>query len=365
MRSVLVLALLLLLILPPAGAQSPPAAAPDAWVTLEEDAVLENDPREVLALNESSDARWTWNLTLDKPFTVIEFQARGLGLERIRQLVPHLLVAEDEYPLFYLYPNERVWEADSPSQLFFVTGSGDDLVLRVGVPGPGNRTLVLEIDTIPPDYDVGPAQDVTQIGFYLETQTTELALGDLQVREAGATEWIQNPTPEYHYLQRFPVQGLDADKDHEVQVVFEDWAGNTATSPIFIVRTPPAPFADPVVVRPVEPVPNATVAPSNVTVRATLESSSPVAREGVRLFFDLQEVTEFEVQGTDVRYTHPAVLEPGRHVVSIEATDASGGKGGARWTFEVEGKRAPLPSAAWLVLGLLALAQLLRASRRA
>lgn len=365
MRIVVALALLLVATLAPA-ATAQEKGAPDAWVTLGPGTLVENDPRDVMTLNASSDAqaRWMWDLNLTAPFTVIEFQGEDLGLARTRQLVPSLVVPEDRYPLFHQYPNERVWEADAPSQVFHVAGTPDDLVLRVGVPGPGRLQLVLEIDTIAPSFEVGAPRDVSTIGFYLETQTTELALADLQVREVGATEWIRNPTPEYHVLQRFPVQGLDADKDHEAQVVFEDWAGNTATSPVFHVRTLPAPVAEPIIIRPLEPAPNSTVPGDNVTIRAAVDASQPLRREDVRVFFDLKEVTEFEVHGADVTY-RPGPLAADTHRVGIEVATADGASGRVTWFFTVGGKDAPIPSAAWIILGLLAAAGTMRASRRA
>lgn len=363
MRPALLLALVLVLAAPLASAQVPPTAA-DAWVTLTPGEAIENDPSGVLALNASEGERWIWDLNLSRSFTVIEFQGRGFGLERARQLVPILVVPEDRYPLFHLYPNDRVWEADAPSQVFHVTGDGDDLVLRVGIPGPQKVQLILEIDRIAPSYDVGAPQSITPIGFYLETQTTEMALGDLQVREAGAAEWIRNPTPEYHVLQKFPVQGLDANKDHEAQVVFEDWAGNKVTSPVFVVRTAAAPMVEPIVIRAREPAPNTTVSGEDVTVRATIESGVPLARGDVRLFFDLKEVTDFEVHGADVTYK-PGPLAAEMHRVGIEAMNAEGGSGRVTWSFTVEGKDTPAPGAAWIILALLAAVGTMRASRRA
>ena len=365
MRSVLVLCLALASVTFLQGAGAQGATMPDAWVTLGPDTLLENDPAGILELLDSSDARWTWNLTLTKPFTVIEFQGRDLGLDRPRQLVPILDVPEDRYPLFHLYPNERVWEADAPAQVFHVTGDGDAPTLRIGVPGPANHTLVLEVDAVAPAFDLGEPQNVTHIGFYMETQTAELALADLQVRETGATEWVQNPTTEYHVLQRFPVQGLDADKEHEAQVVFEDWAGNVATSPTFRVRTLPAPAAALVVVRPVSPAPNSTLeSGESVVVRATMESAAEIPREGVRLFFDLKEITDFEAHGADLLYTPPS-LASGLHRVNLEVTDAEGGFGRAAWSFTVGGSDTPFPAIAWIIGALLAVAGTRRASRRA
>lgn len=359
MRPLPVLAILgLLMALPLASPQSP-ATAPDAWVTLGPEEAVENDPDGILSLNRSETGRWIWDLDLDDAFTVIEFQGKGLALERPRQLVPILVVPEDRFPLFRLYPNERVWEADAPSQVFHVTGTGDDLVLRVGIPGPGQKQLIVEVDTIAPSYDIGAPTNVTPIGFFVETQTTELALGDLQVRKVGASDWIRNPTPEYHVLQRFPIQGLTADSDHEAQVIFEDWAGNTVSSPVFTVRTAPAPSVEPIVIRALSPTPNSTVEGDNVTVRASLQSAVPLAREDVRLFFDLREVSDFEVHGADVTY-RPGALNATTHVVSIEATNAEGGRGLLRWTFEVAGRDAPMPHLAWMALALLATAALAR-----
>ncbi|HWH09089.1 MAG TPA: hypothetical protein VNX21_07800, partial [Candidatus Thermoplasmatota archaeon] len=136
------------------------------------------------------EARFALNLTRDH--TTLEVRVANWSVERVRQVLPLLLIDAGEpmcaertspcdYPLFEPFPHERVWDVD----------------------GPGT----------PPTFALRPPQNVTDIGFYQETTTGELALADLQVRAVGKAEWVQNPTPTYHVLQRFPVQGLDADTE--------------------------------------------------------------------------------------------------------------------------------------------------------
>lgn len=311
--------------------------------------------------------RYAFTLNLTANYTTFEVTAGpGLDLERPRQLVPALVIAADEawckpakgvcdYTLFEAFPNERIWDVDGPARVFFVDGTASSLRLRLGVPGPVNATLHLQRDVTPPTFTLRPFANVTPIGFYQETVTNELALADLQVRAEGETEWIPNPTTVYHFLQRFPVQGLDADTTHEYRILFWDWAGNEASTPTLTMRTAPEPIRPIPIVTPDAPSPNATVPAEGVLVRATFTSpDSPVAPEGIRLFFDLEEVSaRVGVGDGAVAYT-PGPLEPGLHTVSVEITNEAGGKGTTRWTFEVKGARTPgLPVWAILAVGLL------------
>ena len=363
MRRALLLLIPFALLAPGASAQ--PAGAIDATITLAPGASPTLDaPAGLVRLNSSTPGeRYAFDLALDREYTTFEIRAKGFELDRPRQLVPSLVVPEDEYPLFHAFPNERIWDVDGAANVFHVNGTPHALVLRLGVVGPRNVTLVLEVDRTPPTYTLGERQNVTHIGFYQETTTNELALADLQVRRVGASEWIQNPTPAYHVLQRFPVQGLDAEAEYETRILFEDWAGNVATTPVARFTTPPAPFAPIPVVTILDPAPNATLPAGNLTVRVTIDSpESPVRRDGVRLFFDLREVSDaLEFDGREVSYTPTTTLTDGLHRVSVEATNEAGGKGIARWSFTVgdaRGNDAPLPAA--IALAGLALAVALR-----
>jgi len=359
-------ALLLLVLLAAPLASAQPSGAIDATITLAPDAppALDAPPGLVRVNGSTPGERYLLDLALTREYTTFEVRASGFALERPRQLVPSLLVAEDRYPLFHPFPNAEIWTADGPANVFHVSGSGDALVLRLGVAGPRNVTLALEVDRAPPSYTLGERQDLTHIGFYQETRTDELALADLQVRRVGARDWVQNPTPEYHVLQRFPVQGLDPETEYETRVVFVDWAGNEVVSPVERFTTPPAPSVPAPSVRIVSPAPNATVAPGAVVVRATIEENvSRVAPQGVRLFFDKREVPaeQLRFESGDVVYVPTTTLLPGKHSVSVEVTNEAGGRGEARWTFEVEGARAQTPMPA---LGALVACALLAALAR-
>lgn len=358
MRALLVL-VLLASILPVASAQ---ASNIDATVRIQGDeAPVVEAPGGIVRLQESvPGVRYRFELRLPQNYTTIEIRADGLGLERARQLFPSLDVNETEYPLFVDLPNERIWEVDSPVNVVHVNGTGDGIITRLGVAGPRNVTLRLDVDTVPPSATIGERQNMTHIGFYQETRTNEFAIVDLQVRRVGASEWVQNPTPDYHVFQRFPVQGLDAETEYETRFVITDWAGNENVTPVTRFTTPPAPVVPKPTVTIISPAPDATLQAGVVTVRASVESpESPVGDGGIRLFFDLRETTEgVTFDGQEITYT-PQALAPGLHRVSIEATNEAGGRGDARWSFTIAGAAGndtPLPAALALVGAAIALA---------
>lgn len=307
----------------------------------------------------------------------VEARVTGWNVTRARQVLPLLLVERTEvlcadrsspcdYPLFEPVNDPAVWDVGGPVRVVHVSGAPGDVVLRLGVPGPVNATLVLARDVAPPTFQVGPPQNVTDIGFYQETTTGELALADLQVRPVAGGEWVQNPTPAYHVLQKFPIQGLDADAEYEARVVFTDWSGNNVTSPAYRVRTAPEPVRPLPVVTPVAPLPNATLdSGEGVVVRARFESpESPVNVEGVRLFFDKREVTaEVGIGEGEVAYVVPGDLARGSHSVSVEVTNAAGGRGVARWTFDVGGRNVDAGATAAALVGI-AVAAMLAARRK-
>lgn len=370
LRAVLLALLFLLAAAPEASAQQ--GGATDARIELAagRDPTYSGPEGIVTFLNATPGERYAWHLNLTKNYTTLEIRSReAFDLERPRQAIPHLhldgreALCQDpkkrgacDYTLFEQFPNERIWDVDGPARVFHVNGTPRDFVLRLGVPGPVNATLVLERDVTPPGYTLGNVTAVTDISFYQETRTDELALADLQVREAGASEWVRNPTTVYHVLQRFPIQGLDADTDHEARVVFTDWAGNVATSPAYTVRTLPRVEGAKPVVTPLSPAPNSSIEAGPVTIRASVDTGGVgLAEGGLRLFFDLREVREnLSYEDGVLSYTPPATLAPGRHSVNVEATSAEGGTGTARWTFEVAGA-ARNESPATPLLSLVAL----------
>lgn len=359
--TLLPIALVLVALLAPSALAQAPSGAIDATITFEHrSSPVIDAPADLVKLNSSTPGvRYLFDLTLTQDYTTFELRANDFGLARARQLVPSLLVNESTFPLFVDFPHERVWEVDSPANVVRVNGTGDAIVTRLGVAGPRNVTLKVEVDERAPGYTIGPRVNVTHIGFYQETHTDEFALADLQVRRVGTEEWVQNPTPDYHVFQRFPVQGLDAETEYETRVVFTDWAGNQNVSPVERFVTPPKPVVPIPIVTIVSPAPNATLASGLVRVQASIESpESPVRREGVRLFFDLHETGgAIAFDGRYVTYT-PEALGPGLHRVSIEATNAAGGKGEARWSFTIAGAEkndTPFPAAVALLGAVIAL----------
>lgn len=375
------LALVVLLLTPLAPAQAP--QGPDVVVQVPADGapLVAGDADMTLARHEPGE-NLSWTLRLSRNYTTIEFRIaeRAFDVERPRQVVPHLhLDASEphcasapgacEYTLFEMVPRTAVWDVDGPARIANVTTEAGAIVLRIGVPGPVNATLSLVRDVRAPGFTLGNVTNVTHIGFLQTTTTDELAIADLQVREKGASEWVQNPTAVYHVLQRFPIQGLDADTEHEARVVFTDWAGNVATSETYTVRSAPLPDVSPPVITPLEPAPNATLNATDVVIRARIETAEPLAEGGIRLFFDLREVTSNLVYLDGVlSYTPRDALAPGPHRVSVEAMNAQGIRGDARWSFTVAGatateaNEAPLPAA--LALLALAAAGTMLASRR-
>lgn len=367
MSRALLLALLLL---------APLAAATSAGPDLVIDIPATGEPTGPLPLA-SFDAgeRAAWTLNLTASYTTIEIRVAPEAFEvaRTKQLVPHLLLdarepscvrTACEYTLFEEVPGLDVRNVDGPARIANVTDEDGARVLRLGVPGPVNATLSLERDVEPPQFTLGEPENVTHIGFLFVTRTDELALADLQIREAGSTgELVQNPTAVPHVLQRFPVQGLDADTPYEFRLVFTDWAGNVATSELLSVRSAPAPVVPAPAVTPLSPAPNETVEAGAVVIRARIDTpDAPLADGGIRLFLDLREVTsDLRYEGGVLTYAPTTTLLPGKHRVSVEVVNTMNGKGDARWSFDVAGaestaRETPLPVAVVvLALALVAL----------
>lgn len=302
-------------------------------------------PGRFIRFNDSTPGKvWLFDLQLAREYTTIEVRATGFQAEAPTQIVPSLLLPEDEYPLFHDFPNERVWEVDAPANVFHASRDNGSILLRLGVTGPRNVTLALTFDTTPPVYRIGERQNMTHIGYYQESTTEELALANLQVRRQGAEAWVDNPTPVFHFLQRFPVQGLDAETTYETRFTFTDRAGNSVTSPIETFTTPPAPDLPRPTIEILSPAPNSTMPAGTVTIRARIVSNdSHVSIEGVRVFFDKRETRDFSLEAGEILFTPDSMLQPGKHSVSIEATNEAGGRSDARWTFEVAGENgAPL-----------------------
>lgn len=359
MRSLL---LVVLLLLPLATAESSDEIGATITLSPTSAPAIEAPEGLVRLKNETAGERYELNLTIPDEYATFEIRAIGFEIERARQIVPSLVMSSDEYPLFYEFPNDKIWEVDSPARVAFTNGTAQNVVLRLGVPGPANVTLVIERDVTPPAFDLGVVENVTHFSFYQETTTKELAVGDLQVRRLGATEWVQNPTPMLHFRQRFPVQGLQPETEYEARVVFTDWAGNEATTGSYRITTLAAPILPTPIVTPLSPAPNTTINSTFVTLRARVESPDSLLDPNMlSVFFDKRPITSgVRFEDGDVLYSPPEALAPGKHSVGIEVYNEAGGKGEAHWSFEVAGasSETPLsPLLAPLVLAAIALAR--------
>lgn len=358
-RLLLGLVLLAATLLAPA-ALAQPVGGVDATIVMTPDGppVIEGTPGLARLVESEPGERYVFALTLVEPLTTFEFRMSGFDVERPRQMVPTLVVPDTEFPLFHAYPNERVWEAEGQARIANVSGTAEEIVLRLGVDGPRNHTLVITRDVTPPVFTLGEVVDLTHIGFYQETTTGEMALADLQVQKVGAAEPVVNPTPEYHIRQRFPIQGLDPSTEYDLRVVFTDWAGNRVASETYRITTPERPVVPLPIVEALFPAPNATLVDGVVIVRArVVADESPLADNGIRLFFDKKEITSGLVYENEELVFRPPALAPGRHSVAVEATNAAGGTGVARWSFEVgDETRSSVPLPALLALAALALA---------
>lgn len=308
--------------------------------------------------------RDAWNVTTVKPYTVLEFRVNGTyEVERAMQIVPTLHVPGIAYPFFYVVQREAVWDVDSPDRISNSTTKDGTHVIRLGIPGPANGTLTLERDVTPPNFTLGAIQNVTHFGFYQESKTDEPALGDLQIRKVGATDWNRNPTTELNYRQRFPVQGLSPNTTYEARLIVTDWAGNSITGSTYAVHSAPAPIIPMPRIVPLTPQPNSTAPSGDVVLSARVELDGlRLANSGLRIYLDKHAITEDLVFENGTLSYHPSTpLASGTHSVLMEATNAQGGLGRAQWTFTIAGERSV--SAASL-LGLFAIVGLATALLR-
>lgn len=340
MRYALIL-VAILIAFPPAFAQSTEHV--DATITIAPgaDPVIEGPAGLVTFENATLGESYRFNLTLPNEYTSFEFRVSGLDIERVKQLVPMLVVSEEEFPLFEPFPNKEIWDVDGTGNVFYAMGTPEDVVLRLGVAGPRNVTLALTRDVTPPTFEIGEVSNITHFSWYQETRTNELVLGDLQVRKVGADEWVVNPTPVFHFRQRFPIQGLVPDTEYEAHIIFTDWAGNIAESAIYHVTSAPAPRLPLPVVTPVLPVPNSTIETQFVTFRARVESpESPLDASALSVFVDKRAITtDIRYENGELYYSPPEPLSPGKHSFAVEVYNAAGGKGEAHWTFTVAGSQ--------------------------
>lgn len=342
---------------------------PDFTITLQADAPpLYDGPAGWFVLDEHTDGEhYAWDMDLAERFVVGDVRIPdGLfDVDRDHQVVPSVDVAADHYPLFHKFPRDDVWNADAPAQVYRFIDDGDDTILRLGFKGPVAGTFELTRDVTPPTYSLGPVEDLVHYGFYQQTTTDELARADLRVRPVDGGLERENPTPMFAYIQKFPVKGLDPETEYEARVVFEDWAGNNATSETYTVTTPPRPLAPVPTITLRSPAPGATDVPPDVAIEIGIESTSPDSVDAVRLFLDVQQIESgWRLEGDTLRYKPDMPLEDGPHRVSVEVYDIHGNMHHEQWTFWVgpgpDQAEAPAPALVPLVMALVALAALRR-----
>lgn len=349
-----------------AGLAAPAVAEADLTLRIgADDSVEREDPGGlVVDADHEPGARYTWTLNRTGERHVVEVHVEdGFGVERPRQLVPLL-----DGSHFVETDGANVTGDRAPSLAYNLTRDEAGFTYRLGLPGPGPANLTLEVDRQPPSVEVGDYRKVTQVSFTLNTSTDEPAIAELTVTPVEGGDGVPFPIHEPSVEQRFPVQGLDANTTYRVDLRFEDWSGNVARVQAPAVTTPTEPDVPEPVVTPLSPSPNATVRAGTVTVEASVSAeASPVPPGKVRVFFDKQEVDAEAIvveEGT-VRVVRSDV-DAGPHSVSVEAENAAGGLGVARWTFTAEagpGRDAGL-GAAPVLAGLLAGAVALAARRR-
>lgn len=316
--------------------------------------------------------RWAWNLTTEGNYTLGEVRLHeGLNVSRPKQIVPllggdHFVELRGQGPEDVDRP-ARVLNLTSPSN----ASSNVTAIYRLGIPGPAETNLTLHRDVDPPGYKLGEPRNVTHVGFDLKTTTSENALAVLRIfPPPGSDEAPQtHPTPRPAPLQRFPVQGLEPDTTYTYHIEYVDWSGNAARTGNHTVTTAPAPDPPEPTITPESPLPNTTVGPTDVTIRASWTSpDSPVIPSSVRVFVDKVPISssELNIQPDSVAYVVPEPL-PAREVsASVEVTNEAGGTGVAQWSFNVEAQGiqgAPLGASAALA-ALAGAAALARRARR-
>ncbi len=298
---------------------------------------------------------YAWEVEVADDYDVAEVRIDGaFDVERGEQIVPLL----DGKHFVELRTRDPA-DVDQPAKVYNLTGANGTWTYRLGLPGPGTLNLSLHRDVSPPRFQVGEIRNLTHFSFDLKTTTPEPALAELVIQ--GPDRNITYPTNAPGVWQRFPAQGLDPDTTYAYHIRFWDWSGNEATSETYELTTRPEPERPEVTVRPISPLPNTTVPRgANVVVEAEFESpDSPVRADGIRLFFDKEEIENgaFTVDGTTVRYQVPGPLEERTYFVSVEVPNLGGGVGEARWSFTVgEGTQSPAPGASALASLIAAVA---------
>lgn len=321
-------------------------------------AVLEEQGPDVVA--------WRLRTNLTSPEGVVE--VRGwFSVDRPRQVVPESRTAgapDADWHQFIEVAAQALADRPAGARNVNLSGEARNLTLRLALPvnaATGEAGLRLRRDVAPPVFALGPVQNLTHIGFYLETTTDEPALATVLVRPAAGGEEVPLPTTSASRLQRFPVQGLAPNAAYLFRVTFQDWAGNSATSADVPVHTLPAPVRPAPRITARTPEANATLPAPVALVAVAFEGPAPRGLDGVQVFVDKTAQARANMTllpgRLEVRLAPP--LGPGAHDVGVELTSAEGGLTVERWAFTVAGA-TPLPGPAWAALALAAAGALAR-----
>lgn len=225
------------------------------------------------------------------------------------------------------------------------TGTPASFQLRVAFPinqTRGNATFALTRDVTPPGFSLGVIRDITHIGFYTETTTTEWAYADLMIRPAEGGETVRNPTALPARLQRFPIQGLKAAMAYTFHVEFTDWSGNQARSEDVAVTTAAAPVVAKPQILAVTPEDESHMADVDLVTVTFADPDHEIT--GVSFFLNKAPVASDLVNIEEGRATFVPTegLAPGRHHLSVEVTNSAGARAVEQWTVYVE-PPAPAP----------------------
>lgn len=326
---------------------------------------LAGDAPLIATVDARPDESAEWSLAIDSEAARGRIVFRGFwNVSSPRQALPR--IDAHHLGLFYSSDPADIVNASAEDDFVNVSGSETEPVFLFSIRS-GERRLTFEKDLEPPSFVVGPVQELTPISFLIRTETNEPALANLEVRPLGATEAVPYPTPEPAFRQTFPVIALRENTTYEYWFTFWDFSGNEARSEAFRVSTPPKPFVAPPTLVSHFPLNGSVLGAPPHAITAVVESpNGAIPSHGVRLFFDLKEVTEnITFDGVNVTYPLPAPPEAGFHRAGLEVRDDAGGFLSFRWSFTVAAaKRAPGLEAAALVLLFPALAATESARRR-
>jgi hypothetical protein len=372
----LLVPLALLAVAPPAGGSAPlPGQDFHAVLTPgREPTFVAPDATADLLAHDDHTVLWRIRTNLTALDGTIEIKG-WFNVSRIRQVVPDHRTreaGEDGWRLFIPVDAATIPDRPAGARNANVTGTPQDITMRLAFPVDANSHeahLRLRRDVHPPVYHIGQVRDATHFGFYVESTTDEPALATLWVRPADLTrEPVPFPTTVASSPQRFPVQGLEPDRDHLFRIEFEDWAGNRISSPELPARTAAKPVHPAPTITAREPPPNATVAGPVRLVAVNFTGEGPTRAAHVAAFVDkmAQLSSNVTVLPGRVEVRLEPGLGPGFHSVGFDLRTAEGGLTEDSWTFTVAGKGASAPAAPTLVaLALAAGAAVLVRNRRA